>query len=599
MRLFLLSLTIFLLHPPDIALAGSRFGNVEPVFSASFDETIGIDKPAGLPLERKGGRLIPDGVSGNALRLNKNEYIAVDASPIISSKEGTLMLWVRPHWSTGEGSSHTFVSFGWKNSGAYFVLSDGWWEPSGGRPYTYFIFNNQDSARAERINSYTIGSWMQIVCTWKVNRTEPVRLYKNGLLFETGYKHAEISDVPVGKLYFGSDKGTPLTNDRWGDCDLDEIVIFNRALSDEEILAAYNRLNPAKRERLYSTHDIIAQTRAIFDEGTGWMTKSGADETIRRIKKAGFNVYVPCVWHGKGTRYPSQIAVSEAHIDNAYDPLDYLIKVAHENGIEVHAWFTVALRMPNFLNGYHDFGLPEDAFNLHRPEFRKFIVSVILDVARRYEIDGINLDYIRTMGICTSDYCRDQYNKLYHRELNNDVSAKTPNGELGPYLQNWMNEAVESVVREISQDVKKIKPNVIISVDDRPMPNDMPPSREGRRGVKWANDGLVDVIFNMDYSRNPDFETQQAVRKKLKNPSALIALLGNYETKSSGNIVPRDDTMLIMLIEYARRLNSAGVGVYWYSSLSDDQVNALSKGVFKDRTTPNWGKSTDTGAHPH
>ncbi len=79
-------------------------------------------------------------------------------------------------------------------------------------------------------------------------------------------------------------------------------------------------------------NETIFETRAIFDEGLGWITEEGARKTIQRIKKAGFNVYIPCVWHGRGTRYPSTLAPIDVRIKStSEDPLHRLIKISHES----------------------------------------------------------------------------------------------------------------------------------------------------------------------------------------------------------------------------------------------------------------------------
>jgi uncharacterized lipoprotein YddW (UPF0748 family) len=558
---------------------------LQPVFVAHFDQSIIADKPQDLVLESKGGAIIPDGISGSAVRLNKNEYVAIDASKVISGQEGTLMLWVRPHWSSGNEPSHAFVSFEWMRG--YFVLSDGWWEEGGGRPFTYFIFNNRDSEKTEKKIGYLEGKWIHLACTWKVGREGFIYLYANGLMTALSYKIPQISENPKGKIYFGIDKGTPLEKERWADCDFDEMAIYNRAFSDEEILSIYNQQNPTKTRLLRDSKDALLETRAIFDEGTGWMTRSGAEETIRKIKKAGFNVYIPCVWHGMGTRYPSQLAPAEKNEVSLDDPLEYLIRIAHENHIEVHPWFTVTLRQREFLKQFYEPGTPNDAFNIHRPEFRTFIVNLMLDVIERYDVDGINLDFIRTQGICKSDFCRNQYNELYHRNLAVDLKQKCPDGRLNRFVQEWVDKSVAAVVRGVSKQVREKKPGIIFSVDGYPMLRQEPPNPEGRQEIAWANEGLIDLIFNMDYKKSPDFDRLEAVSAELQASTRVIPLLANYEWKTSKTIISRKGPHLAELLKYSRNRVPYGFGIYIYSMLDDDQLNSLSQ-LYNSPSLPFW-----------
>jgi uncharacterized lipoprotein YddW (UPF0748 family) len=332
----------------------------------------------------------------------------------------------------------------------------------------------------------------------------------------------------------------------------------------------------------------VVEIRAIFDEGTGWMSEAGAKETIQRIKKAGFNVYIPCVWHGQGARYPTALAPTEGNRDlSKTDPLARLIAIAHQNGIQVHPWFTIALRQRDFFKEFYGAGTPENAFDLHRPAFRDFIAGLVVDVVARYDIDGVNLDYIRTMGRCKCDYCQKAYNNTFGRNLLADVSWFDKKGALLPQVQQWHDDAVEAIVREISVRGKKNKPNLIISVDGHPTPSFFPPNSEGRQEVKWANEDLVDLIFNMDYEQNPDFDLFEIVRKEMEEPGKLLFLLGNYERDPQKGLMPMCPTILKSNIEYVlRRWCSSGVGVYYYGQLSEEQIRVLSIGPFGKELVP-------------
>ncbi|UOQ71924.1 glycoside hydrolase family 10 protein [Hymenobacter cellulosilyticus] len=89
----------------------------------------------------------------------------------------------------------------------------------------------------------------------------------------------------------------------------------------------------------------------------------------------------------------------------AYDPLPFLIEEAHVRGMEFHAWFnpyrasmdSVTRRLaPNHPFKQHPewflrFG-GKLLFNPGLPEVRNYITQVILDVVRRYDIDGVHFD---------------------------------------------------------------------------------------------------------------------------------------------------------------------------------------------------------------
>ncbi len=88
-----------------------------------------------------------------------------------------------------------------------------------------------------------------------------------------------------------------------------------------------------------------------------------------------------------------------------YDPLAFAIQEAHKRGMELHAWFN-PYRATTDLDDTHTSAThitrthPEwfftyggkKYFNPGLPEVRAYIVQVIMDVVRNYDIDGVHFD---------------------------------------------------------------------------------------------------------------------------------------------------------------------------------------------------------------
>lgn len=87
-----------------------------------------------------------------------------------------------------------------------------------------------------------------------------------------------------------------------------------------------------------------------------------------------------------------------------YDPLEFAIAEAHARGIELHAWFNpfrasasaekplasnhIAKRCPNWVRRYGN----QLWLDPGEPAARDYVISVMVDVARRYQVDGIHID---------------------------------------------------------------------------------------------------------------------------------------------------------------------------------------------------------------
>lgn len=579
---FSLSILLFLfLSAFNMVEASEPSERKQPIFTANFDNGSLNEFKDEMLLERHGGTLIPNGIVGGALSLGKGEYLVLNAPRLIRGVEGTLMFWVRPHWDDAGIASHTYLSFPWRDGrNMYFTISRGWWEPAGAR-LTYLVGNNQDFSNLSRHIRYEKGVWTHLACVWKSGNPGYIKLYVNGILADTNGRFTG-KYSPSGVLYLGSDKGTILSAGRFADADFDELIFYKNTLADADILAIYNRQTPVSNYPIRDAAGVLIETRAIFDEGLGWLTEAGAQTTINRIKRAGFNAYIPCVWHGGGRRYPAEGALSQGGISSQPDPLERLISIAHKNGIQVHPWFTVTLREEPSLQDFYDSGTPPRAYDIHRPAFRRFITDLIVDVARRYAIDGVNLDYIRSMGICKCAYCLQEYRRINNRDLLYDSTHPNADGTIEQHLQDWQDTAVEEIVREVSERARKIRPGCIISVDGQPWAK---PSPEGRQEANWANADIVDLVFDMNYTQPPDMERYNLLLAKFLDPKKLIMLISNSDPKGV-SVVPKSSEQLHSTVDYVRRRWGTGIGIYIYSMLNDDQVAKLAGGAFREIAKP-------------
>lgn len=302
------------------------------------------------------------------------------------------------------------------------------------------------------------------------------------------------------------------------------------------------------------------ESRAIFDEGLNWMNPKSAHSLCRRIKRAGFNVFMPCVWHGRGTVWPSDLAPWDSnniHTPN-YDPVATLVDIAREYEIEIHPWITVGLRQRNFLPEYID-SPNSESFDWHNPAFRNFAVSLIMEVVSRYDIQGVNLDFVR-------------------------FASPRPGREVE------QEAVVGDVIRRVSSQIRAVKPELVISVCAAPWHKTI--GQFGQNAPKWADEGIIDVIYSMQYEYNPDFEVVRQVQSRMKNPQALVMLVGNYDqSKLTRVVLPRDANRVCDLLAESRKLSLRnGVGLYLYSMLSDEQIDLLQRTTFRTLAKPSWGR---------
>ena len=146
-----------------------------------------------------------------------------------------------------------------------------------------------------------------------------------------------------------------------------------------------------------------------------------------------------------------------------FDPLHFLVKEAHKRNIDVHAWLnpyraeTSSKRAKDTLTMSHlkpewivKYG-KQYYLNPGVEEARKHVVKVVVDITKRYDLDGIHFDdYFYPYPLADTKFNDD---KVY----NNDTSV-----EMSKY--DWRRHKITLLIKEVSDTLKKIKPYVKFGV---------------------------------------------------------------------------------------------------------------------------------------
>ena len=146
-----------------------------------------------------------------------------------------------------------------------------------------------------------------------------------------------------------------------------------------------------------------------------------------------------------------------------YDPLAFAVKEAHERGMELHAWFN-----PFRANRGGDYATAENHVANRHPEWvltvgsvrildpgkaavRDYVTSVVMDVVRRYDIDGVHFD----------DY--------FYPYPPNQISAQdaaTFDEESRGFtsLFDWRRDNVNIFVAQVGDSIRAVKPHVSFGI---------------------------------------------------------------------------------------------------------------------------------------
>jgi uncharacterized lipoprotein YddW (UPF0748 family) len=524
----------------------------------------------------------------------------------LTTDGGTLSLWVRPLWAAGDDRSHTFLSFKWTVAAgspqSYFALSQGWWEPTGARKL-YAVVSNQEFAFCLMPWSfdYTLylpGQWTMVTVAWQAGHPGYVRLFVDGKIVcdrSLNFAGGRTSREPVD---LGSDRATGLEPlGRPAQVAIKELIALPKAWSVAEVRTAYLRGGGSERPKWAQAIAAAApqskpahERRIMQDEDTRWA--SSRTEILRRVsrtKAAGFNIYMPNVWNGALAYFATDTGHAAFHdaADPEYDPLAYLLEAAHRQGLEVHAWFIIG-RNPGGSVFPESFtaGAPPDAFNIQSTGFRDFIVHLVLDVAKRYDLDGINLDYIRAMGACSNPQCAGAYLRRYGRSIQEDWDAQQQ-GRTIASLIDWNRAATTDIVSRIASGLKAMRSRAIVTIDT--VPFDHSREHQGLDEAAWLRNGWVNSLVYMAYDDPIDVAGIDRAMAAF-SPARLVVNVRDYDWCGTTAIDRSGDAMQDYVRLIRARWPGAGIGFYHYMHLTADQLGGLSRGSFNSAAEPGWAR---------
>ncbi|OHA11522.1 MAG: hypothetical protein A3H71_01300 [Candidatus Sungbacteria bacterium RIFCSPLOWO2_02_FULL_48_13b] len=184
---------------------------------------------------------------GQALNFDgSNDYVnAGSAAALDNLSQISVSAWVFPRTFGGNGNNDGVIiskSNTSINVGGWGIQLTG----STGSPCTVVNFkfavdyDVQDLRRDTNFGSITCGVWQHVVATWDGSaNTSGIRLYINGVETSYGSEWSGVTSRVSDAAYPMRIGNSGLGNDTWGGI-IDEVRVYNRALSPDEVKRLYN-----------------------------------------------------------------------------------------------------------------------------------------------------------------------------------------------------------------------------------------------------------------------------------------------------------------------------------------------------------------------
>ncbi len=325
----------------------------------------------------------------------------------------------------------------------------------------------------------------------------------------------------------------------------------------------------------YAVRGVRAETRALWV--TRWDYKSPEDirAVMERARRAHFNVVLFQVRGNADAFYRSRYEPWGEELGGrhpGFDPLSVATREAHRRGLELHAYLNVMTgwrgptppRNARQLWRAHRAWFTRDVYGTPQPlnggyvqlapglrPVRDHIVNVVADVARRYPVDGIHLDYVR--------YLSDRYSydpvslELFRRATGRHPSA------LPESWQEYRRTLVTRLVRRVRHILKAAKPELILSAAVLAR---LEAARVtyGQDVAQWLAEDLIDVSYPMIYEE--DYRTFAALladHLKVSSGKPVYPGLGVYRHGRPAQTLRQ--------LNLARTFGVRGFAVFDYRSL--------------------------------
>nr|WP_199326039.1 family 10 glycosylhydrolase [Nostoc parmelioides] len=280
-----------------------------------------------------------------------------------------------------------------------------------------------------------------------------------------------------------------------------------------------------------------AEIRSVWlDRGT--IVRAGSEQELAkifdRLAQAGINTIFFETVNAGYTIYPSKVAPQQNPLIRGWDPLASGVKLAHERGMELHAWVwtfaagnqrhnellniptnypgPVLAANPDWANYDHQgqmipFGQTKPFFDPANPELRQYLLKLYEEIITKYKVDGLQLDYIRYpfqdpaagRSYGYGKAARTQFQQLTGVDPMKISPSQT---QLWQQWTTFRTQQVDSFVAQVSQMLRQQDRNLILSVAVFPLPEYERVQKIQQHWEIWARQGNVDLIIPMTYAQD-------------------------------------------------------------------------------------------------
>jgi len=209
----------------------------------------------------------------------------------------------------------------------------------------------------------------------------------------------------------------------------------------------------------------------------------------------------------------SEFLTGEMGKSQAFDPLKFIVSEAHKRGILVHAWFNpyrayhpsaktvspnhITKRRPDLVRKYGNYLWLDPTDD----EVKKYSLSVVLDVVKRYDIDGVHFDDYFYPYPITENGAKIEFpdDKNWQEYLATAQKLSTPKLRRIPLKRDdWRRSHVNQFIESVGREIKRIKPEIMYGISPFGVAEENYTNLYAD-AEKWLKDGTIDYFVPQLY----------------------------------------------------------------------------------------------------
>lgn len=283
-------------------------------------------------------------------------------------------------------------------------------------------------------------------------------------------------------------------------------------------------------------------------------------------------------------------SAAEVRRGPGFDPLEIAVREAHRRGMRLHAWINV---MPLWkgttppVSNAHPY-LSRTAWRLKddagddQPLGEQYVIAnpvldsvhdhlaaVTRDIATRYDIDGVHLDYIRFVSESLEKgkhYPGDAVSRALFLQARGLAGGRADDQAVGASeMRGWVRERITDLVRRLRDEAVSARPGVMMSAAVWRHP-DRAREEQLQDAARWVRLGTLDAVMPMIYDTNDaayrtDLRAWQAA---VGRRGGVVPGIGLYKHESGrqtvGQATMHDNPDRFVLFAYSSIFPSAAPG---------------------------------------